>query len=56
MSHRKPLIVGIGGTTRPGSSSEQALTQALDFAQLLGAETRLFGGRDLLLPLYDPEP
>ena len=56
MSHRKPLIVGIGGTTRPGSSSEQALMQALDFAQLLGAETRLFGGRDLLLPLYDPEP
>ena len=56
MSHRKPLIVGIGGTTRPGSSSEQALAQALGFAQLAGAETRLFGGRDLMLPLYDPEP
>ncbi len=55
MSHRQPLIVGIGGTTRPGSFSEQALMQALDFAQLLGAETRLFGGRDLMLPLYDPE-
>ena len=56
MSHRKLLIVGIGGTTRPGSSSEQALAQALGFAQLAGAETRLFGGRDLMLPLYDPEP
>jgi FMN reductase len=56
MSHRKPLIVGIGGTTRPGSSSEQALSQALAFAQLAGAETKFFGGRDLMLPLYDPEP
>ena len=56
MNRRKPLIVGIGGTTRPGSSSEQALAQALSFAQLFGAETRLFGGRDLMLPLYDPEP
>jgi len=55
MSRRKPLIVGIGGTTRPGSTSEQALMQALDFEQLCGAETRLFGGRDLLLPLYDPD-
>jgi FMN reductase len=56
MSHRKPLIVGLGGTTRPGSSSEQALTQALDFVCAAGAETQLFSGRDLLLPLYDPEP
>ena len=56
MSHRKPLIVGLGGTTRPGSSSEQALVQALDFAKAAGAEVRFFGGRDLVLPLYDPEP
>lgn len=55
MSEGKPLIVGIGGTTRPGSFSEQALSQALDFAKRAGAETQLFGGRDLLLPLYDPQ-
>ncbi len=53
---RKPLVIGIGGTTRPGSSSEQALILALKFAQERGAQTRLFGGRDLLLPMYDPDP
>lgn len=56
MSARKPFIVGIGGTTRPGSSSEQALAMALAVAREQGAETRLFGGRDLQLPMYDPDP
>ena len=56
MSHRKPFIVGIGGTTRPGSSSEQALSIALAKARDLGAETQLFGGKDLGLPLYDVDP
>lgn len=54
MSSAKPFIVGIGGTTRPGSSSEQALAVALKHAAALGAETRLFGGLDLQLPMYDP--
>jgi FMN reductase len=54
MTTRKPLIVGIGGTTRPGSSSEQALALALSFAKAKGAETIMFGGRDLQLPMYDP--
>ena len=52
---RKPFIVGLGGTTRPGSTSEQALGIALDFARAQGAETQMFGGRQLLLPLYEPE-
>ena len=53
---RRPLIVGLGGTTRIGSSSEQALALALSFAAAKGADTVMFGGRDLLLPLYDPQP
>ncbi len=56
MSQRKPFIVGIGGTTRPGSSSEQALAFALAHARTLGAETKLYGGKDLALPMYDPDP
>jgi FMN reductase len=50
----KPFIVGIGGTTRPGSSSEQALALALAHARKLGAETQLFGGAELQMPMYDP--
>jgi FMN reductase len=51
----KPFIVGIGGTLRAGSSSEQALARALEHAEAEGAETRLIAGRDLVLPPYDPE-
>ncbi|GHF45303.1 FMN reductase [Deinococcus metalli] len=51
-----PLIVGIGGTTRPGSSGETALRVALAHAERAGARTRLFGGADLAaLPHYAPE-
>ena len=50
----KPFIIGIGGTTRPGSSSEQALQLALAHARKLGAETQLFGGVELQMPMYDP--
>lgn len=49
------LVVGIGGTTRPGSSTEKALRVALASAAREGAETILFGGADLDLPLYAPE-
>jgi FMN reductase len=56
MADRKPFIVGLGGTTRPGSSSEKALVLALTAAKAQGAETRLFGGVDLNLPMYDPGP
>ena len=54
---RKPLIVGIGGTIRAGSSSEKALARALARAEALGAETRLLGGEFLGgLPIFDPRP
>ena len=56
MSLRKPFIVGIGGTTRDGYSSEQALALALKYAGAAGAETELFAGHDLQLPMYDPDP
>ncbi len=56
MSTRKPFIVGIGGTTKPASSAEQALALALKAARDRGAETQLFGGADLGMPMYDPDP
>ena len=55
-SGRAPFIVGIGGTTRPGSSTESALRVALRHAESLGAETQLFGGEALAaLEGYSPE-
>lgn len=56
MADRKPFIVGMGGTTREGSSSEQALAAALRHAESLGAEVKLYGGSALTLPMYDPDP
>jgi len=51
----RPLIVGIGGTIRLGSSSEQALRFALAKARELGADTELLSGSDIALPIYAPE-
>jgi FMN reductase len=51
---RAPLIFGIGGTTRPGSSSERALRLALAFAEQQGARVDIVAGRELELPPYDP--
>ncbi|MGA2777572.1 MAG: NAD(P)H-dependent oxidoreductase [Steroidobacteraceae bacterium] len=51
----RPLIVGIGGTIRVGSSSEQALRFALGKAREFGADTELLSGPDLALPIYSPE-
>lgn len=52
---RRPRVLGIGGSTRPDSSSEQALKVALDAARDHGAEVELFAGRRLMLPIYDTE-
>jgi FMN reductase len=55
-SARQAIIVGIGGTTRPGSSTESALRVALDHAKALGARTLLVGGAELAaLESYSPE-
>jgi FMN reductase len=54
MSQNAPLIVGIGGTLRDGSTSERALRIALGEAERLGARTRIFAGQLLNLTAYDP--
>lgn len=49
-------VVGLGGTVRAGSSSEQALRIAMSGAAARGATTQVFTGADLeRLPMYDPE-
>ncbi|MBP0589173.1 NAD(P)H-dependent oxidoreductase [Paraburkholderia sp. LEh10] len=54
--NRRPLVIGIGGTTRAASSTERALAFALRGAEQAGARTRLFGGAFLHgLPHYAPE-
>lgn len=51
-----PLIVGIGGTTRDGSTTERALALTLRAAAQLGARTVQFGGAFLAgLPHYSAE-
>lgn len=52
-----PLIVGLGGTPRAGSTTERALAHALRSAEKAGAQTRLFGGEFLeRLPHFNPGP
>lgn len=49
-----PLILGVGGTTRPGSTTERALAVALRAAAAEGAQTVMISGADLMLPMYTP--
>jgi FMN reductase len=52
----KPLIIGIGGTTRVVSSTDRALKLALQAAEDAGARTFGFGGAFLShLPHFAPE-
>lgn len=48
----RPRILGIGGTLRPGSTSEKALRVALRAAQRHGANITALTGEDLLVPMY----
>lgn len=51
-----PFIVGVGGTTREGSTTEQALLAALEGTEALGARTQVFSGPFLArLPIYEPQ-
>ena len=50
----KPYILGIGGTTRAGSTSEKALRISLEIAQEMGARIQLVAGLDLDFPMYSP--
>jgi FMN reductase len=50
-----PLILGIGGTSRPNSTSELSVRCALKAAEAMGARTRLIDGALISgLPLYVP--
>jgi len=52
----RPLVVGIGGTTRAVSSTDRALRAALLAAEDAGARTHVFGGAFLShLPHFAPE-
>jgi len=52
MSNAKPLIVGLGGTGSSTGSTERILQHALDAAAREGAETTLFDGKALDMPMY----
>jgi len=54
MSDNMPLIVGIGGALRSGSTSETALRLSLQAIEQLGARTTLFAGAQLDIPHYSP--
>lgn len=51
----RPLILGLGGTIRSGSSSEKALRVSLRAAEAAGARTAILAGPDLDVPMYAPE-
>lgn len=58
-SARRPLVVGLGGSTRATSLTDQLLKVALHEAEALGASTIAFGGAFLAqLPIYaqDDQP
>jgi FMN reductase len=51
-----PVIVGLGGSTRPGSSTERAVNAVLEAAKEKGAKTIMFDGPFLAaLPIFRPE-
>jgi FMN reductase len=50
----RPYVVGIGGTTRYGSSTERALEIVLGASRDRGAEVLMLRGRDIDLPAYSP--
>ncbi len=52
MSDTAPLIVGLGGTMTANSSSERVLRHVLSACEQAGAETMLFDGNALDLPMY----
>jgi FMN reductase len=51
----RPSILALGGSTRAQSTSEAALRIAADGAVRAGADVQILGGRDLMLPIYDPD-
>jgi FMN reductase len=56
MADHGVFIVGIGGSTREGSSTEVLVRAVLNAAEGRGAVTRLYTGPDLMLPPYEQTP
>ncbi|MBC7203280.1 MAG: NAD(P)H-dependent oxidoreductase [Pusillimonas sp.] len=54
MNTDSPLIVGIGGTMRVGSTSEKAMAAALRMAESRGARTLMLSGPALDMETFDP--
>ena len=50
----QPFIVGLGGTTRPASTSERALHHAMARLGTLGFDTQVFGTAQMPREPYDP--
>jgi FMN reductase len=50
----RPFVLGLGGTPRPGSTSERALEIAMAAARAAGARTAVLTAAELELPLYQP--
>jgi len=49
------LVVGIGGSRRPGSSTERVIAAVLNDLEDRGVCTKLYGGQQLLFPHYEPD-
>lgn len=54
MQGKVSRIVGLGGNAIPGGSAEKLLRRALESCEALGAETMLFAGHAIDLPMYAP--
>ncbi len=48
-------ILALGGSTKPGSASERALSMAADASRATGAQVETITGRALMLPIYDTQ-
>lgn len=54
MNSAKPRVVALGGNATPGGSAERLLRHALARCEAYGAETSLFAGPAIDLPMYAP--
>lgn len=53
--HRPPHVVVIGGTTRPGSTTERLGRRCVELLEARGATSTMFPASELEFPMYAPE-
>jgi len=51
---RPPLVLALGGTVRPNSTSEKILRLCAEQIKELGADVAVIPGPGLVMPMYDP--